>query len=101
MDDATCCPAASASTILRLIAAAIRGPANTVTAVASVKVAIVAPRLNPRSEAPASVRLGMLHSSKFGRTPTDVSVAQLISDRFSRVQALPLFRRRQFRRLLS
>ena len=63
--DATRCAAPSASIILRFIAPAILGPAKTATAVASVKVAKVAPRLNPRSEPPGGVVLGIPDSSNF------------------------------------
>jgi hypothetical protein len=47
IDEANRCAAPSASTILRFIAPAIFGPAKTLSAAASARVAIVPPRLNP------------------------------------------------------
>ena len=65
MDETACCAAPSASAILPLIAEAILGPAKTVRAVASVKMAIVPLRLNPLCGPAGRVGKRMLHSSNF------------------------------------
>jgi hypothetical protein len=76
IDEATCCAAPSASTILRFIAPAIFGPAKTVTAVAKARVAMVAPRLIPRSEPHCGVNGRMTDISNFGGAARGVAIIQ-------------------------